>query len=137
MAISRVKATKIQSSGITAAGRYPAGQLADGTGLERRRRLIYRALPAMGGLALAGLALGLVVGAGVQSGSERVARDFGRAWSRGDYAAMHRLLSETAGARYGRREFKAAYENARAVATATAVRVGEPDGQRSGRVVLP
>ena len=91
----------------------------------------------MGGLALAGLAIGLVVGAGVQSGSERVARDFGRAWSRGDYAAMHRLLSETAGARYRRRDLKAAYENARAVATATAVRVGEPDGQRNGTVVLP
>ena len=91
----------------------------------------------MGGLALAGLAFGLVVGAGVQSGSERVARDFGRAWSRGDYAAMHRLLSETAGARYSRSEFRAAYENARAMATATAVRVGEPDGQRDGRVLLP
>jgi hypothetical protein len=128
---------KIQSSGVTAGGRYPAGQLANETGLERRRRRNYRALPVLGGIALAGLAVGLVVGAGVESDSERVARDFGRAWSRGDYPRMHRLLSDAARARFDHREFRSAYENARAVATARGVRVAEPDGERGGDVLLP
>ena len=99
--------------------------------------MIYRALPALGGLALAGLALGLVVGAGVPSSSEKVARDFGRAWSRGDYSEMHRLLSDAARARFDQRELRAAYENSRATATATGVRVADPSGERNGEVLLP
>ena len=78
-----------------------------------------------------------MVGAGVQSSSERVARDFGRAWTGGAYAAMHRLLRERARARFDRRELRAAYDNALAVSTATRISVGEPQGKRDGKVLLP
>ena len=110
--------------------------MANGTGFKRRKRLFHRALPTLGWLALAGLAGGLVVGAGVESGSERAAGDFGRAWSRGDYAAMHALLTEAARDRFDAREFRSAYETARAIATATAVRVAKAEGERDGKVVL-
>ncbi len=98
---------------------------------------MFRAMPALGALALLALGVGIVVGLGVQSAAERVARDFGRAWARGDYAAMHALLSEDARARFGRRAFQAAYENNRTIATATAVRTAEPEDERGGTVPLP
>ena len=98
---------------------------------------MYRALPALGGLAVAGLAVGLVVGANVESGAERVGRDFARAWSRGDYPRMHEMLSDAARARFDRREFTNAYESARATATARGIRSAGPRGERDGKVIVP
>ncbi|MDQ4048338.1 MAG: penicillin-binding transpeptidase domain-containing protein, partial [Actinomycetota bacterium] len=50
---------------------------------------------------------------------------------------MHRLLTDAARARFDSRELRSAYERARAVATATGVRVAAPEGERGGEVLLP
>ena len=81
-----------QSSGVTGGGRYPAFGLATETPSDRRTRLTRRALP-LGALATTALVAGLLVGSATEGASDRVARDFARAWERGDYRAMHDLLS--------------------------------------------
>ena len=112
MAIKSVKPTMIQSRGVTrprqrsavapASSRSrppgyhrhnppPPASLNELTS-ERRRRLTHRALPALCGLSGVALIAGVLVGAGVISGSERVARDFATAWEGGDLRAMHALL---------------------------------------------
>jgi len=98
---------------------------------------MFRAMPALAVVAVLALGAGVVIGIGAESASERVARDFGRAWARGDYAAMHALLNEDARARFDRGAFKAAYENARTIATATSVRTAEPESESEGTVPLP
>ncbi len=77
-------------------------------------------------LALTALVAGLVVGSAAETESDRAARYFARAWERADYAAMHDLLSAGAREDFPLRSFRAAYENALSVATATAVSVGRP-----------
>jgi peptidoglycan glycosyltransferase len=104
---------------------------------ERRRRLIRRGLPALVGLALLGLAAGLLVGSMALSGAERTARDFVRAWERGDWAAMHELLTPRARRRVDADELRDAYRGAAAEATATAVEAGDPSGERNGRQIVP
>ncbi len=94
-------------------------------------------LPALGALAVVALGAGIAAGVGASSESERVARDFGSAWAKGDYGAMYRLLSPGARARFDIRAFQGAYENARRIATATALRDAVPEGERGGTVPLP
>jgi cell division protein FtsI/penicillin-binding protein 2 len=104
---------------------------------ERRRRLIHRALPVLGGLAFAALVAGLVVGAGAQSAGEKAAHRYADAWERRDYAAMYRLLSGGARSRISEQGLASAYRAAAATATATAVKVGSPGGESGGAVRLP
>jgi cell division protein FtsI/penicillin-binding protein 2 len=92
--------------------------------LERRRRLTHRALP-LGGLAAAALLAGIGFGSAFESGSERVAAGFARAWSDKDYAAMYRLLATDVRAQIPLEDFTAAYGRAGAVATAVAVEAGD------------
>jgi len=103
---------------------------------ERHRRVRNRALP-LGVLAAVALVGGLVAGSAFQSGSERVAQRFTQAWARADYGAMHRLLSESSRSRYPGADFRRAYENARATATAVEIRAQDPSGTRSGAVLVP
>ncbi|HYP47885.1 MAG TPA: hypothetical protein VEQ61_04530, partial [Thermoleophilaceae bacterium] len=95
---------------------------------ERRRRLIHRALPALAGLALASLAGGALVGSAGDSETERRASSFGAAWERGDYRAMHRLLTPASRRRISVPALRGAYRRAAATATALDVRVAEPAG---------
>jgi penicillin-binding protein A len=104
---------------------------------ERHRRLTHRALPALGGLAAVSLVAGAMVGAGTHSGSERTAADFTAAWERGDFRAMHRLLSAEARARYPMRRFRRAYERAAATATLTSVEADDAEAFEGGRVTIP
>jgi penicillin-binding protein A len=104
---------------------------------ERRRRLIYRGLPALGAVALLALAAGAVLGAGAWSASERTARDYTRAWEIRDYAAMQRLLTGEARSRVSVNELRGAYEDAFATATATRVVAGDPEGERRGAIGVP
>jgi peptidoglycan glycosyltransferase len=83
---------------------------------------------------VAGIAAGGLL---AQSGSERVADDFARAWARGDYAAMYRLLSPEARRRFARGSFEAAYRNAGSVSTAKRLEIGKAGGERDGRVPIP
>ena len=105
--------------------------------MERHRRRKYRGLPVLGALAVVALGAGMAVGSSAESKAERVARDFGAAWARGDYAAMYGLLSRDAQARFDRRAFRAAYDRARHTATATTLRAAAPQGERDGAVRLP
>ena len=96
--------------------------------------MTHRALPALGALAAVALAVGVATGSGRDSGSERVARQFALAWQRGDYEAMHSLISDPARRRYSAAAFKRAYEQAAVTATADSLRVGDPRGGEDGRV---
>ncbi|MEJ7714488.1 MAG: penicillin-binding transpeptidase domain-containing protein [Thermoleophilaceae bacterium] len=96
--------------------------------------MTHRALPALGVLAAVALGVGVATGSGRDSGSERVARQFALAWQRGDYEAMHSLISDPARRRYSAAAFKRAYEQAAVTATADSLRVGDPRGGEDGRV---
>jgi penicillin-binding protein A len=104
---------------------------------EQRRRFSHRALPALGGLAVVSLAAGLAFGAGAQSGGERTAADFAAAWERGDYRAMHAMLDAASRRAHSFAEFRRAYREAAATATATSVRAGEPGDESNGTITVP
>ncbi len=106
-------------------------------GPERRRRLIFRALPAVGVLAVLALVAGIMVGSGAPSTSERTAQDFTRAWQRFDLPAMYALLDERSRAAYSLPAFRRAYARSAATATVTRVAAGEPVGERDGSVEVP
>jgi peptidoglycan glycosyltransferase len=103
---------------------------------ERRWRLIHHGGPALGGLAALALCAGLLVGSLASSTAEGAARDFARAWERGDLATMYRLFTRSARARFDRAEVTRAYEDAALTATAVAVEAGDPT-ERNGRVLMP
>ncbi|HYI81426.1 MAG TPA: penicillin-binding transpeptidase domain-containing protein [Thermoleophilaceae bacterium] len=95
--------------------------------LERRRRLTHRALPAAAVVAVLAFVLGLTVGGGNDSETERVAKDFSAAWQKGDYAAMHRLLSADSRAAVTRERFATAYGEAAATATTRRLAIADPE----------
>jgi cell division protein FtsI/penicillin-binding protein 2 len=111
--------------------------LAKETSSERRRRITHRALPALGALALAALVIGAIVGSSAESGGEKAAHGFARAWADNDFARMHQQLSADSQRRYPLRSFRAAYENANATATATSLRIGRAGGESDGGVRVP
>jgi peptidoglycan glycosyltransferase len=94
--------------------------------VERRRRLIHRALPALAILALVAFSFGVTLGGG-DSKAEQATRDFAAAWEREDYAAMHRLLSAERQAAVTREGLADAYRDAAATATATRITAGDPE----------
>jgi hypothetical protein len=95
---------------------------------ERRRRLTHRLAPALLGLAIVAFLLGIVIGATSQSEAERVGRSFAAAWARGNYEAMHAMLTPETRDRITVEDFAAAYDAAAATATATEVDPGEVEG---------
>jgi peptidoglycan glycosyltransferase len=95
--------------------------------LERRRRLTHRALPAVAVLAVVALVLGLTLGGGHDSETERVAQDFSAAWQKEDYAAMHRLLTADARAAVSRDQLASAYAAAAATATTRRLAIADPE----------
>jgi penicillin-binding protein A len=104
---------------------------------ERRRRLRYRALPAVGGLAALALAAGALVGSLAASAEEQAASDFAEAWERGDERAMYALLSQSARSSYPFERFRRAYRRAADTATLVSVTAGEAGGTRDGSVAVP
>jgi peptidoglycan glycosyltransferase len=104
---------------------------------ERRRRLRYRALPAVGGLAVLALAAGALVGSLAASAEEQAASDFAEAWERGDERSMYALLSQSARSSYPFERFRRAYRRAADTATLVSVAAGEAAGSRDGSVVVP
>jgi len=100
--------------------------------VERRRRLIHRALPVLAVLALGAFVVGVTLGGG-DSKAEQATRDFAAAWVREDYAAMHRLLSPERRAAVSREQLAAAYRDA--AATATVTRIATSDPESDGDVV--
>jgi hypothetical protein len=92
-----------------------------------RRRLAVRVLAVAAGVAFL---VGLIMGGVTPSGPERVTRDFGKAWDRGDYSAMYSMLTPGAKKRVTAAGFRSAYVNAQNMATATKVSVPKAHGTR-------
>jgi len=69
---------------------------------------------------------GLLIGARHEPSERRLAASFTAAWERGDYAAMHALLSDAARDEVSLRRFSRAYTRAAEVATLTGVRAARP-----------
>jgi cell division protein FtsI/penicillin-binding protein 2 len=74
-------------------------------------------------VAVIALAAGVMVGALATPASVRAAREFSRAWERGDYRAMYALLTDDAKSKTSRREFVSAYRADARIATLRDLRV--------------
>jgi penicillin-binding protein A len=94
-------------------------------------------MPTLGGLAVVSLIAGLLVGAAAESGTERAATRFADAWQRGDYRAMHRLLTPASRRQHPLADFRRAYRRALATATATSIDPGDPEGVDGNTVTIP
>ena len=94
-------------------------------------------MPTLGGLAVVSLIAGLLVGAAAESGTERAAARFADAWQRGDYRAMHRLLTPASRRQHPLADFRRAYRRAAATATATRIDPGDPEDVDGDTVTIP
>jgi len=94
-------------------------------------------MPTLGGLAVVSLIAGLLAGAAVESGTERAATRFADAWQRGDYRAMHRLLTPASRRQHPLADFRRAYRRAAATATATRIDPGDPEDVDGDTVTIP
>jgi cell division protein FtsI/penicillin-binding protein 2 len=83
-------------------------------------------------LAAVALGAGVLVGSMADSEAERAARDFARAWERGDHGAMWRLLTGEAQGETTPPELAAAYREAMQTATGTRVETGDVREEGAG-----
>jgi len=132
----------------------PSPLLSRSAGRRRSRRRTVRLFPLLA-LALVAFVAGAVVGLRHEPEGEGVAKRWAAAWARGDYAAMHALLSDTARRRASLKRFTRTYRRAGETATLQRLRAGRPFeaaeasyavpvvletrifGRRRGRVLLP
>jgi cell division protein FtsI/penicillin-binding protein 2 len=96
------------------------------TEVERRRRLVTRALP-LTIIAIVAFALGANAGS-PDSPDRQAAERFADAWARKDFGAMYRELNEASRRTVDEDEFAAAYRGAAEVATLRRLEVGSPSG---------
>jgi cell division protein FtsI/penicillin-binding protein 2 len=105
--------------------------------VERRRRLVTRALP-LAVIAIVAFALG--ASAGTSGSPEKEAAErFTEAWSHQDFAAMYSDLSTSSRAGLSEAEFVTAYRTAAQLATLRALDPDSPGGTvtRNGRTTVP
>jgi len=103
----------------------------------RRRRLARARLAPLGVAAFAAFAAGVAVGAQADDARRTAAQAFVRAWARGDYAAMHALVTPEARNRIALRRFARTYRSAAKVATLSSIDPGRAEDPRDGAVVVP
>ncbi|HSR93412.1 MAG TPA: penicillin-binding transpeptidase domain-containing protein [Solirubrobacterales bacterium] len=105
--------------------------------VERRRRLVTRALP-LTIIAVVAFVLGASSGA-PGSPEKEAAERFAQAWTRKDFAAMYRELNEASRHSVSEAEFASAYREAAEVATLRRLDVGSPGDPTSedGSTVVP
>jgi cell division protein FtsI/penicillin-binding protein 2 len=105
--------------------------------VERRRRLVTRALPLIA-IAVVAFVVGAVVGA-PGSPDREAAERFVKAWENREYAAMYRELSPASQKQVELNDFATAYREARDVATLRSLDADSPDdpSSRDGTTVLP
>ncbi len=87
--------------------------------------------------AVAAFGIGIAVGAGGADPRQDVAQQFTDAWSRGDYAAMHALLTPEAQKRVPLQRFAAAYRDAARTSTLDRVVAGKAAEPADGAVRVP
>jgi len=106
------------------------------TEVERRRRLVTRALPL---IVIAAVAFALGAAAGAPGSPEKEAASrFGDAWAHKDFGAMYRELNDASRHSVGEDEFVAAYREAAEIATLRSLDVhspGDPDSANGATVV--
>jgi penicillin-binding protein A len=98
------------------------------------RRRLRRLIP-VGLLAVGAFAGGMVAGGSHESAERRLAARFAAAWERGDYAAMHALLTPAARERTPLRRFARRYRRAAETATLARVQASRPRERGDGVVV--
>jgi peptidoglycan glycosyltransferase len=97
--------------------------------VERRRRLVTRALPLIV-IAVVAFAIGAAAGAPGSAQKEATER-FAQAWARKDFAAMYRELNEASRRSIDASEFAEAYRKAAEIATLRTIEVGAADDPTS------
>jgi cell division protein FtsI/penicillin-binding protein 2 len=105
-------------------------------GLEPARIPRLRRLAPLLAFAAASFVVGAVAGARHEPSERRVVASFATAWERGDYAAMHALLSDSARRAISLERFARAYRRAGEVATLLQVRTARPREQGDGAVAF-
>jgi cell division protein FtsI/penicillin-binding protein 2 len=106
------------------------------TEVERRRRLVTRALPLII-VAIVAFAIGAAAGASGAPEKEAAER-FAEAWGRKDFAAMYRELNEASRRSIGEAEFASAYREAAEVATLRTLEVdsaGDPNDVDGAKLI--
>jgi hypothetical protein len=116
----------IQSSPVTGGAAYS----------PRRAQLRRHGVWLVAAAALA-FAAGIVAGMAGPSAEQDVAARYARAWERGDYAAMHGLLTEDARRATSLERFTQAHRRAAATATTLRLRAGTPAEPDDGTVRVP
>ena len=105
--------------------------------VERRRRLVTRALPL---IVVAVVAFALGASAGSPGSPEREAAErFAEAWAREEFAAMYRELNDASRQTVGAREFVTAYREAAEVSTLRTLDFDSADdpAAEGGKAVVP
>jgi cell division protein FtsI/penicillin-binding protein 2 len=105
--------------------------------VERRRRLVTRALPLIV-IAVIAFLIGAAMGA-PGSPEKEAAERFAEAWARKDFGAMYRELNEASRRAVGEAEFAIAYREAAEVATLRTLELGSAGDARdeNGAAVVP
>src|SRR4051812_37684986 len=85
-----------------------------------------RRLGALGAVAAIALVTGVITGARHEPDERRLATEWARAWSAGDYGAMHAMLTPEARRAMPLQRFAQAYRDAAATATLSRLRTGKP-----------
>jgi cell division protein FtsI/penicillin-binding protein 2 len=96
---------------------------------DRRRRLLTRALP-LGVVALVAFIIGVTAGSPGSPEKDAAGR-FAKAWAAKNFKAMYAELNEASRARVGRKQFEAAYREARETATVRGIEAGSVGDARS------
>jgi peptidoglycan glycosyltransferase len=104
---------------------------------KRRQRSRRARFAPLAIVALAAFAVGTVVGMGHEPEGATVARRWATAWERGDYAAMHAMLSDRARRRASLKRFIRTYTEAAETVTLAEVRTGTPRRSDDETYVLP
>jgi peptidoglycan glycosyltransferase len=102
----------------------------------RRRRKLRRLIPLLA-LAVVSFVVGLVTGGRHEPAEQQIAERFVSAWERGDYAAMHALLTPAARKATPVTDFAHAYEDAAVTATTARLDAGRPSNPRDETVSVP
>jgi hypothetical protein len=121
----------------TRPGRRPPSATPRPRARARRRPVAWARLAPLIVAAAAAFAAGLAIGAAHDDPRRTAAQDFGDAWVRGDYAAMHALLVPDDRREIPLARFAAAYRDAAKVATISRVTVGRASEPAGGTVTLP
>ena len=114
-----------------------ASSFALGSLARRRHRRAWTRLAPLTVAATAAFVAGVAVGAGAEDPRRTAAEAFVRAWARGDYAAMHALITPAAQRRISIERFARTYRDAAKVVTLFALSGRRAEDPGENEVVVP